>query len=338
MINTPPASPEVIAKTLPVTINNEATGVQFKAALQLKAEFGISTLPEENTDISIPGVGGIDIPLIDLPDIGAGAMVGAFVNLIEYVADVTPEIGECALEANHEFNLNIGVFAKVGVSFDEGFVGLKPKATTTLFTLPLPSACLLESGLPIPVRETPLAVTDECAAETTGSGVTGTPLPTETLSADGDVEDEEGQTATVTSKPTLVETTTVPHSASTSPGGVNPDDSPPDETTARAKPTTLNTTTTPCSTTAAPNVVNVVARAEPAIGEITAVACISNLADCPDDLKTTLTYKSTACAPEPTKTGGCFNITDASILEATSVVSPVATATGTAVNVRRRHR
>ena len=334
-----PDSPEVIAKTLPITINNEATGLQFKVALQLKAELGITTITDPDIDISIPGLGGIDIPLVDLPDIGAGAVVGAFVNLVEYIADVTPDDGDCALEASQELNFNVGVFAKVGISLEKGFAGLKPEATTTLFTLPLPSVCLLESGLPVPVRETPLAVEGECATETEGSGVTGKSRPTATSSADDDEDDEE-VTTTTTKKSTLVKTTTVLHSANISPGGVYIDDSAQDETTTRAKPTTPKTTTTPSPTTATPGAVYVIARAEPAVEEITAVACVSKMADCPEDLKTTLTYKSTACAPAPSKTGSCFDVSDASTLEPTSVVrnKAAATATGTAGKVHRRHR
>lgn len=242
----------------------------------------------------------------------------------------------------------MGVFAKVGVSLEKEFVGLKPEATTTLFTLPLPSACLLESGLPIPVRETPLPVAGECAAEATGSGVAGESRPTETSCADDDDEEDEEQTTTVTKKSTLVETTTVPHSANVSPGGVYLDDTEQDDTTTLTKKsTTLKTTTTPSPTTTLPSAVYVIPRAEPAVGEITAVACVSNMADCPEDLKTTLTYTSTACAPAPTKTGACFAVSDASALEATSVVrsnaaaaaaAATATATGTAGKVRRRYR
>lgn len=239
---------------------------------------------------------------------GAGAMVGAFVNLVEYVADVAPDDGDCALEATHELSLNMGAFAKVGVSFEKkGFVGLKPEATTTLLTLPLPSACLLESGLPVPVRNTPLPVAGECAAETTGSGVTGKSRPTETSSADDDDEEDDDDKVTMS---------------------------------VTKKPTTLKTTTTPSTTTATPGGVYVIPRAEPAVEEITAVACISKMADCPENLKTTLTYKSTACAPAPTKTGGFFDVTGASTLKATSVVTSkaAATATGTAGKVRRRYR
>lgn len=273
---------------------------------------------------------------------GAGSMVGAFVNLVEYVADVTPDDGDCALEANHELNLNMGAFAKVGVSFEKkGFVGLKPEATTTLLTLPLPSACLLEFGLPAPVRETSLPVAGECAAETTGSSVAGTSRPTEMSSADDDDEEDDEEVAmSVTKKSTITETKTVTRLASISPGGVYVDDSGLATTSVTKKPATLKTTTTPSPTTATPGGVYVVPRAEPAVEEVTAVACVSKMADCPEDLKTTLTYKSTACAPTPTKTGGCFDVKGASTLKATSVVTSktAATATGTAGKVRRRYR
>lgn len=260
----------VISKALPVTVNNDDTGLEFKAALQLKAEFGVSTTPDNN-DVSIPGVGGVDIPGIDLPDLGAGAIVGAFVNFVEYVANVAPE-DDCALEATQELNLNLGAFAKLGVNFEEEFFGLRPSATTTLLTLPLPTACILETGLPVPTREALLPTAAECAVEAT-------------VAANDDVG-ENGEVIASSVDSTQAETTTAP-----SPTGEPPKN-----------------------------------RHEPDVTELTAVACASQVADCPDDLLTTVTYKTTLCAAAPTKTGSCFAISDAETLGSTSVVNTKAPA------------
>lgn len=263
-------STDVISKALPVTINNDDTGIEFKAALQLRAEFGINSGTNGKDDITMPGIGGVDIPFVDLPDIGAGAVVGAFVNLVEYVADVSPE-DDCALEAIQELNLNMGVFAKVGVNIEDEFLGLRPSATTTLLTLPLPSACLLETGLPAPTRETPLPTAGECGTKTTASA-----------KDDEEEEDEGDKVKTTATKPAQDKTTAAPHP-----------------------------TATPSSHKE---------RAEPSVKELTAVACASQMADCPDDLQTTVTYKTTIC-DAPAKTGSCFAIMGAETLEPTSVVN-----------------
>ncbi|MBE3049974.1 hypothetical protein IMZ48_47235 [Candidatus Bathyarchaeota archaeon] len=160
----------VISKAFPVTVNNGEMGIEFKAALQLKAEFGVTAGNggKYKNDITFPNIGGVDIAGVETKDVSAGAIVGATVNLIEYVAKVSPE-DDCALEAKHQLNVNMGVFAKVGVSFEDEFLSLHPSATRTLLTLPLPSSCLLKIGLPVPTRETPLPTAGECGAKETPS-------------------------------------------------------------------------------------------------------------------------------------------------------------------------
>lgn len=251
-------------------MNNDDTGIEFKAALQLKAEFGISASTD---DFTLPGVGSGDIPGVDFPDFGAGAMVGAFVNLVEYLANVAPE-DDCALEATQELNLNMGVFAKFGINFEKEFLGLRPSATTTLLTLPLPTACILEAGLPTPTREALPPPADECSAEATASSI-----------EDGS-EDAK-------------------------------------ETGSSVEPTEAKTTAAP-STTGEPKE----KRQESGDKDQTAIVCASQLADCPDDLLTTITYKSSFCAA-PAQTGSCFAVSDAGALEATSVVNPAPAATPT---------
>lgn len=274
----------MISKALPVTINNDDTGIEFKAALQLKAEFGISSSTDGN-DISIPGVGGVDLPFVDVPDLGAGAIVGAYVNLVEYVANVSPE-DDCALEAAQELNLNMGVFAKVGVSIKDEFLGLRPSATTTLLTLPLPTACLLETGLPIPTRKTPLPPQGECGAETTSSA----------NGNEDDVEDEDEDVGAKTTQKSITKRIAAPLPT--------------------ASPYALGR------------------RGEPSTKEVTAVACVSELADCPEDLQTTITYKTTLC-DAPAKTGSCFAVSDAKTLDATSVVNAAAARATAGVNAVR---
>ncbi|SPO03300.1 uncharacterized protein DNG_05982 [Cephalotrichum gorgonifer] len=233
----------IVAKPLPVIVNNDDTGVDVKVDLRLMAELSISA----TTDVDIP-IPGLDKALDALPGIGAGAGVGAFVNLIEYVANVGPE-DDCALEASQELNLNIGAFATVGVSLGDEFLGLKPSATTTLFTIPLPSTCLLGAGEAVPTRTVSLEKAAGCGA----------------------AQPEGGQ--------------------------VDP---------------------------------GVVRREEGEVVTITAVACQSALADCPEDLRTTVTYESTLCPPSPEVTCNCVAVTDASKMEPTSVVVTAEAGTATA--------
>lgn len=173
----------------------------------------------------------------------------------------------------------MGVFAKFGINFEEEFLGLRPSATTTLLTLPLPTACILETGLSIPTREALPAPAAECSAEATPSS-----------------DDDEGEDA--------------------------------DATGSSVASTDARTTPAPSATGEPPK-----KREDSADKELTAVACASQLADCPDDLLTTITYKASQCAA-PVKTGSCFAISDAEALEATSVVNTAPAAKVTENKIR----
>ncbi|CAI4217163.1 unnamed protein product [Parascedosporium putredinis] len=57
--------------------------------------------------------------------------------------------------AGAELNVNVGAFARIGASFADEFFGIEPTVTTTLFALPIPTACLVPLGQQPAVRVTP---------------------------------------------------------------------------------------------------------------------------------------------------------------------------------------
>jgi hypothetical protein len=83
------------SQALPVTvISGHAT---FKADLRLRVQAG--------AEASLPFF-----------DIGAGAVVGIYANLIEFVA-VVDETPTCPLETEIWWDLNVGAYAHLDVSF-----------------------------------------------------------------------------------------------------------------------------------------------------------------------------------------------------------------------------
>jgi hypothetical protein len=77
--------------------------------------------------------------------IGAGAELGIYANIIEFVAvlDSTPT---CALQSTEWWDLNVGAFAHFDVVVDYTTIGAIPTISTTLLTGPKFTQCWLEIG------------------------------------------------------------------------------------------------------------------------------------------------------------------------------------------------
>ncbi|CAI4217983.1 unnamed protein product [Parascedosporium putredinis] len=124
-------------KSIPVEVKT-GTGT-FKASLRLRVQCGVEA----------------DIDLIGL---GAGALIGIYANIVEFVTvlDSTPD---CALQTREWFDLNVGAFARFDVVVDFTRIGAVPTVSTTLVNSPTWTQCLLD-GAPAHTSDAGLAMTD----------------------------------------------------------------------------------------------------------------------------------------------------------------------------------
>ncbi|KAK7917966.1 hypothetical protein PG985_009840 [Apiospora marii] len=117
------------SKSLPITVAT-GSGATFKADLRLRVQVGAEAA-------------------IDTFGIGAGAAMGIYANLVEFVAEIetTPT---CALETREWFDLNAGAYARLDVVVDYKTLGLVPTVSTTLLSAPTLTQCWIpgqSSGL-----------------------------------------------------------------------------------------------------------------------------------------------------------------------------------------------
>ncbi|KAB5570850.1 hypothetical protein GE09DRAFT_1104993 [Coniochaeta sp. 2T2.1] len=110
------------SKSLPVTV--KAGRATFKADLRLRVQCG--------AEAEILSIG-----------LGAGAELGIYANIIEFIAvlDSTPT---CALQSTEWWDLNVGAFAHFDVVIDYTTLGAIPTISTTLLTAPTLTQCWLE--------------------------------------------------------------------------------------------------------------------------------------------------------------------------------------------------
>ncbi|KAH8910316.1 hypothetical protein BR93DRAFT_957275 [Coniochaeta sp. PMI_546] len=110
------------SKSLPVTV--KAGRATFKADLRLRVQCGAEA---------------------EILGIGAGAELGIYANIIEFVAvlDSTPT---CALQSTEWWDLNVGAFAHFDVVVDYTTIGAIPTVSTTLLSAPTFTQCWLEIG------------------------------------------------------------------------------------------------------------------------------------------------------------------------------------------------
>ncbi|KAK7991128.1 hypothetical protein PG990_015408 [Apiospora arundinis] len=117
------------SKSLPITVAT-GSGATFKADLRLRVQVG--------AEAKLKTFG-----------IGAGAAMGIYANLVEFVASIetTPT---CALETREWFDLNVGAYARLDVVVDYKTLGLVPTVSTTLLSAPTLTQCWIpqkSSGL-----------------------------------------------------------------------------------------------------------------------------------------------------------------------------------------------
>lgn len=115
---------------------------------------------------------------------GAGAELGIYANLIEFVA-VLESTPTCALQSTEWWDLNVGAFAHADIVIDYTTIGAVPTVSTTLLSAPTLSQCWLPIGGPaspagtggyltgttisVPINTVPvLSVTVSSPAETGG--------------------------------------------------------------------------------------------------------------------------------------------------------------------------
>ena len=75
--------------------------------------------------------------------IGAGAELGIYANVIEFVA-VLESTPDCSLQATEWWDMNVGAFAHLDVVVDYSTFGPVPTVSTTLLTAPTLTQCLLQ--------------------------------------------------------------------------------------------------------------------------------------------------------------------------------------------------
>jgi hypothetical protein len=115
-------SNNINTQSIPITV--KAGSATFKADLRLRVQCGAEAE-------------------IDLIGIGAGAVVGIYANLIEFVA-VLESTPTCALQTTEWFDLNVGAYARLNVVVDLKTIGPVPTVSTTLLNSPTFTQCWLE--------------------------------------------------------------------------------------------------------------------------------------------------------------------------------------------------
>ncbi|KAK3938511.1 hypothetical protein QBC46DRAFT_390074 [Diplogelasinospora grovesii] len=142
------------SKSLPITVKSgKAT---FKADLRLRVQCGAEA---------------------DVLGIGAGAELGIYANLIEFVA-VLEETADCALQSMESWDLNVGAYAHLDVVIDYKTLGAIPTVSTTLLTAPTLTQCWIEGGsggygATITATTAPVGVSTGSPSESGSGGVGG---------------------------------------------------------------------------------------------------------------------------------------------------------------------
>ncbi|KAI0429183.1 hypothetical protein F5Y09DRAFT_357081 [Xylaria sp. FL1042] len=148
------------SQSLPVTVIS-GTAI-FKADLRLRVQAGAEAS-------------------IDLFGIGAGAVIGIYANIIEFVA-VIEKTPTCDLETEISWDLNVGAYAHLDVVVDYTTLGPVPTVSTTLLAAETISSCWAEvsttQALPATTTTSEVVVSSSLPAlssspaETGGAGVT----------------------------------------------------------------------------------------------------------------------------------------------------------------------
>ena len=108
---------------------------------------------------------------IDLFGIGAGAMLGVYVNLLEFVAELDSD-ASCGLQTTEWFDLNVGAFAELDVEVDYKSKSVVPSVSTTLFNSPKYTQCWdnpssAQSGAPTAPASSTIDIAESAPITTT---------------------------------------------------------------------------------------------------------------------------------------------------------------------------
>lgn len=79
-------------------------------------------------------------------DIGAGAVVAIYANVLEYVTLFSYNTTDCLVQAEANFNLNVGAYARLSMVIGPTVVGPTPTVSTTLLAGPTLTQCLYSGG------------------------------------------------------------------------------------------------------------------------------------------------------------------------------------------------
>ncbi|KAI0914368.1 hypothetical protein F4823DRAFT_351484 [Ustulina deusta] len=140
------------SQSLPVTVvSGTAT---FKADLRLRVQAGAEAS-------------------IDLFGIGAGAVIGIYANIIEFVA-VIEKTPTCDLETEIWWDLNVGAYAHLDVVVDYTTLGPVPTVSTTLLAAETISSCWAEA----PTTPALPATTSEAAVSSSPAALPSSPAAT----------------------------------------------------------------------------------------------------------------------------------------------------------------
>ncbi|OTB00488.1 hypothetical protein M426DRAFT_26532 [Hypoxylon sp. CI-4A] len=124
-------------QVLPIEVRIGCT--KLLADLRLRVELGVAV------EVDIDDV----LPILDLPEIGAGLEVAVFANLLEYVGFfcATPE---CPL-SKESYGLNIGAAVELDVAIEDLLsIHLAPTLSTALLSYPTSTLCVQPSYTPVP--------------------------------------------------------------------------------------------------------------------------------------------------------------------------------------------
>ncbi|KAI0527880.1 hypothetical protein F5B22DRAFT_8836 [Xylaria bambusicola] len=207
------------SQSLPVTVvSGTAT---FKADLRLRVQAGAEAS-------------------IDLFGIGAGAVIGIYANIIEFVA-VIEKTPTCDLETEIWWDLNVGAYAHLDVVVDYTTLGPVPTVSTTLLAADTITSCWVEA----PTTPALPATTSDVAASSSLPVISSTPAETGSTEVPSSVEATSASAteSTLTWSPSMVLTVTASEISFSM-----PDASPTDSASSLSTPATPSSSAAPLTT------------------------------------------------------------------------------------------
>ncbi|KAI2466297.1 hypothetical protein F4781DRAFT_406284 [Annulohypoxylon bovei var. microspora] len=169
-------------QVLPVEVRIGCT--KLMADLRLRVELGVAA------EVGVDDI----VPILDLPEIGAGLEVAVFANLLEYVGFfcATPS---CPL-SKESYGLNIGAAVELDVSVEDLLsIHLAPTLSTALLSYPTTTLCehpsytasvpTLSASVPASISIPGGSLPSASASLPVGSGGSGSGYPSQSVPAGG---------------------------------------------------------------------------------------------------------------------------------------------------------